>query len=379
MTESPRKDVDPPTPLPPMPGLQGANLSQWAWMILTQLLPAVWALWTIHHWPLEDLIDHARAIDLPQRELISHCVLLIGGAVICIAAPAPLTALLQRITQRGPLPAGYWKHCLSDGARRAEVFLAISAYAVSPLAPPVLLSLPFVLAYLLPPHPAGTKAFEELSPQSRDVIRRSGLPESCVLTADLDSSMAMVDWQKGRPRILLSPAVVNQFPPDAQAFIVAHEIGHIRLGHVGGRRILLSVLVWTLILGLLTIGYEMMRIHIIAGLYGVERLDRHLIATPRAIVSLAVLVGMLSPFQTLLAAWVSRRNEVRANDWTLKTTNDPAGLIRAYRMLAKHSLEDTECEAMLPAKHSVLDTHPTLAETEKQAEDFAREHGIEMT
>ncbi|MFN3649795.1 MAG: M48 family metallopeptidase [Armatimonadota bacterium] len=135
-------------------------------------------------------------------------------------------------------------------------------------------------------------------------------------------------------RIVLSRKLVETLSESEQAFILAHEMAHLRRQHIPRR------------LALTLVSAAMFVLPISLGLIGRFPL-------PNGLILVSGLGGMLLYF--VGTRWLSRRQELEADRLAVETTGDPVVAERALLLMMQHS--------PLPFVHEVedLSTHPRLS------------------
>lgn len=204
------------------------------------------------------------------------------------------------------------------------------------------------LFYRLRPLPDGP-----LKTRIESLLERTGVPVSALFVADgsrrSTRSNAFFAGLGRTRRVVLFDTLVEGFPDDEAAAVVAHEIGHWQRGHVIAGIGLLFAIQSTLVLFAALAWRE-------GGLTGAFGLP----ATPETFVVMAALYwGSISALflQPLLSA-SSRRHEFEADRYAA-ALEGPEALVRALARLATDSLAWTPSEPRFSAWYA---THPSVGE-----------------
>ena len=150
-------------------------------------------------------------------------------------------------------------------------------------------------------------------------------------------------------RIVLYDTLVERFPPEEVALVVAHEIGHWKHHHLAKG---LALGLAGVALGL-WVGQWFLGTWVAQGWGGITgRADPGLAAPLYAL----VVTGMLAA--TVPANWVSRRMETEADRTALELTRDPETFVRTEVRLGRENLAD-----VVPPRwiEFLLYTHPANA------------------
>jgi len=192
--------------------------------------------------------------------------------------------------------------------------------------------------------------------------REGGVPAQEILVADASRRTHAVNaYFTGfghTRRIVLYDTLVQGFPPDEIAMILAHEVGHWRRHHIekglalGLAAVLVGLWVGHWILGRAALG-------------GYRGLDGR--GDPALVVLAYAFYILISIVAVVPSNWVSRRMEAQADLTSLELTRDPDTFIRTEVRLAKENLS----EVLPPAwVEFTLYTHPCNARRIRMAEEF---------
>lgn len=149
-------------------------------------------------------------------------------------------------------------------------------------------------------------------------------------------------------RVVLFDTMLEQ-PPKELATVVAHELGHWKLGHIK-RQVPLAVAVTFLTFAALNVVFEQ---DVVLDFAGVDS-----IRDPRVLPLFAIVFVTVSNLTGLISAWLSRAYERQADLFALDTTNDPDAFVSAFRRLSTENLMDITPSLWTRLKHS----HPPAAE-----------------
>jgi STE24 endopeptidase len=214
------------------------------------------------------------------------------------------------------------------------------------------LLLTYLTPYVITPlffrqHPLQDQA---LRTQIFQLGQRANVPISEIYVIDASSQgnegNAYFTGIGGSTRVVLYDTLLRTYPPDQLMTILAHELGHWREQHV-----------WKgLLLSWIAAPVGLWIVHVLLGwllpAWGIR--DRADIASLPAI----LLIVTLGTLVTLPAQnWLSRRWEHAADQFSLRTTGDPAAFQSTFVQLAKQNLSDP---APPPFFESLLSTHPAI-------------------
>jgi STE24 endopeptidase len=136
-------------------------------------------------------------------------------------------------------------------------------------------------------------------------------------------------------RIVLFDTLLRDHTPDEILSILAHELGHYKLGHIGQRIALSAALAF---LGFAALGFAFAKGEL-AGAFGLAA-DPGVVLIVAAIAAQPVL-HLLSP----LTSWLSRRAEYQADSYA-KMMAGAAPIISALTKLARHNLSTLTPDAV---------------------------------
>jgi len=149
-------------------------------------------------------------------------------------------------------------------------------------------------------------------------------------------------------RIVLFDTLIEKHPPDELLTILAHEIGHFKLGHI--RKMMFASIMHTgLLLFLLSL---FIRNPGLFAAFGMEHLSIY--------ASLVFFGFLYSPISTLLSIamnYFSRRHEYAADRYSVRTTGKPDAFITALKRLSVDSLTNLTPH---PLKVFIEYSHPPI-------------------
>jgi STE24 endopeptidase len=155
-------------------------------------------------------------------------------------------------------------------------------------------------------------------------------------------------------RVILGDTLLEKFSEDEIETVLAHELGHYRLGHIW-KGILLSTVV--MFVGL----FITSRLYLVSlSLFGFERID-DLAAFPLLGLWLGLFGFLTSPIMNL----ISRRHEYEADQYAIKKSGNPSAFIDALKKLAEMNLADS---APNPVVEFLFHSHPSIEKRIKRAE-----------
>jgi STE24 endopeptidase len=145
---------------------------------------------------------------------------------------------------------------------------------------------------------------------------------------------------------VLWDTLLRRSGPREVRLVVAHELGHRRLGHVAkltalamaGSAVLVGAL-WLLL--------------------------RDEVADPASVPRILLLGAVLELLALPPSNWLSRRFEREADAFSLELTGDREAFVRAHRSLALENLADLDPPSLA---YLLLFTHPTPVERLRQAD-----------
>lgn len=185
------------------------------------------------------------------------------------------------------------------------------------------------------------------------IARDGGVPAREVLVADASrrtkAANAYFTGLGDTRRIVLYDTLVEDFPREEVALVVAHEVGHWRHRHVQ-KGIALGL--GALLLGLLVA-------HVVLGRWvdgewgGIASRGDPALAVPAYALALTLMTIAIVP-----SNWVSRRMETEADRASLQLTGDPATFVNAEVRLGSRNLSHVVPPAWI---EFTLYTHPSNA------------------
>ena len=149
-------------------------------------------------------------------------------------------------------------------------------------------------------------------------------------------------------RVVLFDTMVDQ-PPKELSTIVAHELGHWKLGHIK-RQVPLSIVLTFATFAILKVVLEQ---QVVLDFAGVET-----VGDPRILPLFILGFLVVSSVTGLASAWLSRAYERQADLFALETTGDPESFISAFKRLSTENLMEITPSLWTRLKHS----HPAVAE-----------------
>jgi STE24 endopeptidase len=191
---------------------------------------------------------------------------------------------------------------------------------------------------------------EPLATELRGLAGRAGVPVAHVLVSDASRRTTKVNAYVsglGRTRrVVLWDTLLRRSGPREVRLVVAHELGHRRLGHVAkltalamaGSAVLVGAL-WLLL--------------------------RDEVADPASVPRILLLGAVLELLALPPSNWLSRRFEREADAFSLELTGDREAFVRAHRSLALENLADLDPPSLA---YLLLFTHPTPVERLRQAD-----------
>jgi len=257
------------------------------------------------------------------------------GLLLMALLGGPLLALILWVVQRFGPDAWPW----------AWLGLTLWTLALQLVAPRWIL--PLYLRF--EPLPAG-----DLRERLTACAARAGFPLADVSVVDGSRRSAhanafFIGFGRTR-RVALYDTLVERHPVEELEGVLAHEIGHYKLGHVP-RGIALSLATSAVWLWAFALASESTSLHECFGL-----------AQPSAHTALVLLALVAAPIQLVLGvaeSWISRRHEYQADAFAARTTGAPQALADALLRLASTSLAPPAPHGLHTALHA---SHPPLAE-----------------
>ncbi len=194
------------------------------------------------------------------------------------------------------------------------------------------------------------------------IARDGGVPATEVLVADASRRTRAVNAYftgvgKTR-RIVLYDTLVEKFPPDEIALVVAHEVGHWKRHHV----------TWGLVMGLAATLLGLLVAHGVLGRWaggGFGGLAGR--GDPALVFPAYALFLTLMTLAVVPSNIISRRMETQADLTSLQLTGDRAGFVNTEVRLGRENLSDVVPPAWI---EFTLYTHPCNARRIRMAEDY---------
>lgn len=184
-----------------------------------------------------------------------------------------------------------------------------------------------------------------------------GIYEWELSTRTRRANAALAGWGPTR-RVVLSDSLLNDFTPSGVEVILAHELGHYRLGHLSkllGLQIVLTFAAFALADQVYRALGPYLGLHDISDIAGLPLLVLAFIGTG---LSVLPLVNM-----------VSRRLERQADDFALKLTGLVGSFISAMERLAALNLAEVDPH---PVIEFLFHSHPSPAKRIQAAKDYMR-------
>lgn len=158
-------------------------------------------------------------------------------------------------------------------------------------------------------------------------------------------------------RIVLYDILVEQLKPNQLEAVLAHEIGHSRLGHIPRMIAAGSI---GLLLGFAAIGFLAGQSWFLAGLgFPTERPPATVAPT---LLMVMLLAGLVTFWLSPLFALLSRRYEYQADDFAREAVGSAGPLVGALRQLSRKNLSNLTPHPLYSGFHY---SHPTLIEREQ--------------
>jgi len=154
-------------------------------------------------------------------------------------------------------------------------------------------------------------------------------------------------------RIVLFDTLIDQLAPEELEAVLAHEIGHYRLGHIPSRLALAAVTQ----AGGLAIAAALMRSDWFNQAFGFPPFE-----PAPALLVFGLLSGAVTFWFSPLSNLLSRRHEYQADAFARDAMGSPAALVAALRKLARENLSNLTPHPWFSAFHY---SHPTLVERER--------------
>lgn len=262
---------------------------------------------------------------------------LLRSVAISLAVTMPLLAGLFWIIRRLP---GLWWPAAAAG-------FALYLLAASALAPVLIDPLFHRFTPLQDPAMAG---------EIRELARRAGVPVDEVLVMDASRRTRRVNAYftgvGGTRRIVLYDTLLQGYDRRHVMLVLAHELGHWRLGHI----------------------YQGIALGSLGGVFTFWLAQRLLNGAggrpgePAQVVVLLAFLWLVSFASLPLQNWISRTFERQADRFALELTGDGPGMAQLEVQLGRDNLADP---APHPLTVAVLYTHPPLLERIETALEYS--------
>jgi STE24 endopeptidase len=156
-------------------------------------------------------------------------------------------------------------------------------------------------------------------------------------------------------RIVLYDTLINQMSIEEIEAVLAHEVGHYKMGHIP-KRLIMSFVIGLGVFGLM--GYLLQSDWFYSGL----RLDASLVSSlSPLIIGLSMTLGFFTYWLTPVSNLFSRKHEFEADDFAKKAVGGAEPLISALRKLYVENLSHPLPHPLMAGFHY---SHPTLLERE---------------
>jgi STE24 endopeptidase len=156
-------------------------------------------------------------------------------------------------------------------------------------------------------------------------------------------------------RIVLYDTLINQMSIEEIEAVLAHEVGHYKMGHIP-KRLIMSFVIGLGVFGLM--GYLLQSDWFYSGL----RLDASLVSSlSPLIIGLSMTLGFFTYWLTPVSNLFSRKHEFEADDFAKKAVGRAEPLISALRKLYVENLSHPLPHPLMAGFHY---SHPTLLERE---------------
>ena len=156
-------------------------------------------------------------------------------------------------------------------------------------------------------------------------------------------------------RIVLYDTLINQMSIEEIEAVLAHEVGHYKMGHIP-KRLIMSFVMGLGVFGLM--GYLLQSDWFYSGL----RLDVSLVSSlSPLIIGLSMTLGFFTYWLTPVSNLFSRKHEFEADDFAKKAVGRAEPLISALRKLYVENLSHPLPHPLMAGFHY---SHPTLLERE---------------
>ena len=157
-------------------------------------------------------------------------------------------------------------------------------------------------------------------------------------------------------RIVLYDTLIKQMKVEEIEAVLAHEVGHYKLGHIPKRMALsffLGLLSFAVLAGLLKSSWFYAGLGLPSSLLG---------SFSSLVVGLSLSMGFFTYWITPKSNYLSRRHEYEADEFAKQSVNSPEPLISALRKLYVENLNHPIPHRVMASFHY---SHPTLPEREK--------------
>ena len=132
-------------------------------------------------------------------------------------------------------------------------------------------------------------------------------------------------------RIVLFDTLIEKHSPDELLAILAHEMGHYKLGHIP-RMMIASILQTGLLLWLLSLFIRN------AGLFAAFKMEH--VSVYASLIFFGFLYSPISMVLSIAANYISRRHEFAADRYSVQTTRNPDAFITALKRLSVDNLSN---------------------------------------
>ncbi len=341
------------------------------WMLLSGGIAAEWGRWVtgrLSSWPLQTALyagglwaaflllsfplDWLRGFRLEHRFNLStqtfedwlkdHAKQILLGAAMGLVVVESLSFLLRSV------PARWW------------IWAAVAWTVWNVLLARIFPTLLIPLFYKQEPLQEGPvrKRLEALLGRCRTQV--NGL-FSINLSRTTRKANACLCGLGGSRRVLVSDTLLSQYPPEEIEAVLAHELGHHRLGHIG---ILIGVSSAAAVLSCFWVDRWARGWMPGLGISGLSDLP----ALPLIGFGLFLAGLALMPF----TQWISRRLEGQADRFALEQTGNPSAFIATMRRLAEQNLAEEKPPLWV---EWLLYDHPPILKRIAMAERFKAKNG----
>ena len=197
-----------------------------------------------------------------------------------------------------------------------------------------------------------------------DVARLRNLHVHIIEMADESSEFIVGCFTSGRKKVvLISDTMLDALSERELAVVAGHELAHLKRGHCGSEIFGIAI----------RLGICVLLAYLLMPLLAPDHNDWRQLAGAWPVLGMAIWLGEFALLPVRMAS--SRRQERRANEEALRTTNDPASFISAMTKLADSNLISGRPTWV---EKALLQTHPTLDKIIRQARRYAADHDIEL-